>query len=110
MLGYVLICLYKNYIATEGQFWDTSAANVRRNLGRAIELARQAQGREGPALFEAYRLLGSGLHTLEDLLAHSNWVELGLRKMGYSQVFAHVGDNVLVNSPYGPTPPLVTGT
>jgi len=40
----------------------------------------------------ARRLLGTGLHTLEDLLAHSNWCEIALRKMGYEEVFCHVGD------------------
>lgn len=30
---------------------------------------------------------------MEDLLAHSNWCELALRKMGHEEVFCHVGDN-----------------
>src|ERR1700743_2457165 len=51
-----------------------------------------------------------GLHTLEDLLAHSNWVELTLIKIGHSQVFPYVGEDVLINSPRGRVPPLVTGT
>lgn len=38
------------------------------------------------------RLLGSALHTLEDLTAHSNWCELALRKLGHEEVFCHVGD------------------
>jgi hypothetical protein len=29
---------------------------------------------------------------MEDLLAHSNWCELTLRRMGHQQVFCHVGD------------------
>lgn len=79
-------------------------------------------------MWEAFRLLGTGLHTLEDLLAHSkspaplrvqnsadyhfsgNWCELTLRKMGHRQVFCHVGDRVTVQTPSGPAPPLVTGT
>lgn len=100
----------KNYIANEGNFWDTSTACVRRNLGRCIELARSCQLEHGPALYEAYRLLGTGLHTLEDLLAHSNWVELMLIKMGYNNVFPYVGENVRIQTPNGYAPPLVTGT
>ncbi|KAH8833028.1 heterokaryon incompatibility Het-C [Flagelloscypha sp. PMI_526] len=119
----------KNYMATEDGGWDTSTAHVRRVFRKTIEIGRRAGNEEGLELFEAYRLLGTGLHTLEDLLAHSNWVEIGLRKMGYEDVFCHVGDHgkpfsslkytvaikliyveVLVNSPGGPIPPLVTGT
>ncbi|KAJ7897370.1 Het-C-domain-containing protein [Mycena olivaceomarginata] len=81
----------KNYMASENQGWDTSTAHIRR-------------------LYEAYRLLGTGLHTLEDLLAHSNWVEIALRKMGHSEVFCHVGDGTEIETPNGRAPPLVTGT
>jgi hypothetical protein len=80
-------------MATENRGWDTSTAHIRRVLRACIEHGRRAQGRDGPELFEAYRLLGTGLHTLEDLLAHSNWCELALRKMGHEQVFPHVGEN-----------------
>ncbi|EPQ60148.1 Het-C-domain-containing protein [Gloeophyllum trabeum ATCC 11539] len=100
----------KNYMATEDGGWDTSTAHIRRVFRACIENGRRAQGRDGPELYEAYRLLGTGLHTLEDLLAHSNWCELTLRKMGHQEVFCHVGDNVTVNTPNGPAPPLVTGT
>ena len=54
-------------------------------------------------------MLGTGLHTLEDLLAHSNWVELMLIKMGHN-VFPYVGENVRIPTPTGSAPPLVTGT
>ena len=47
---------------------------------------------------------------MEDLLAHSNWCEIALVKMGYTDVFCHVGENVLVESPNGPAPGMVTGT
>lgn len=63
---------------------------------------------------------------MEDLLAHSNWCELALRRLGHEEVFCHVGDNgtylviacvvyltvgtVIVNTPNGPAPPLITGT
>ncbi|GJE86244.1 heterokaryon incompatibility protein Het-C domain-containing protein [Phanerochaete sordida] len=100
----------KNYMATEGRGWDTSTAHVRRIFKACIEYGRRAQGREGADLWEAFRLLGTGLHTMEDLLAHSNWCEIALRKMGHEQVFCHVGENVIINTPNGPAPPLVTGT
>ncbi|CUA69646.1 hypothetical protein RSOLAG22IIIB_04023 [Rhizoctonia solani] len=100
----------KNYIATEGQSWDTSSAHVRRTLEACIQHGRQANGQENADMWEAFRLLGTALHTLEDLLAHSNWCELGLLKMGHNEVFCHVGDNVKVNSPNGSVPPLITGT
>ncbi|CAE6464046.1 unnamed protein product [Rhizoctonia solani] len=100
----------KNYIATEGQSWDTSTAHVRRTLEACIQHGRQANGQENADMWEAFRLLGTALHTLEDLLAHSNWCELGLLKMGHNEVFCHVGDNVKVNSPNGSVPPLITGT
>lgn len=83
---------------------------MRRSLEKAIQLARGARGRDCPELFEAYRLLGGALHTLEDLLAHSNWIELSLQKLGCRDVFAHVGDAVRINSPNGSVAPLVTGT
>ncbi|TFK77526.1 Het-C-domain-containing protein [Pluteus cervinus] len=100
----------KNYMATENRGWDTSTAHIRRTFRRCIEYGRRASGREGKDMWEAYRYMGSGLHTMEDLLAHSNWCEIALRKMGYSQVFCHVGDRVIVQTPQGPAPPLVTGT
>ena len=80
-------------MATENRGWDTSTAHIRRTLERCIEYGRRAQGQEGADLWEAYRLLGTGLHTLEDLLAHSNWCEIALRKMGHEDVFCHVGEN-----------------
>ncbi|KAF7307409.1 Het-C-domain-containing protein [Mycena indigotica] len=100
----------KCYMATENRGWDTSTAHIRRVLVECIEKGRRAGGRDGPDLYEAYRLLGTGLHTLEDLLAHSNWVEIGLRKMGYRDVFCHVGDQTEIQTPNGRAPPLVTGT
>ncbi|KAF9029991.1 Het-C-domain-containing protein [Hymenopellis radicata] len=101
----------KNYMATENEGWDTSTAHIRRVFKACIEHGRRSGGDEGADLFEAYRLLGTGLHTMEDLLAHSNWCEIALRKMGHEEVFCHVGDNVLVEAPSGDrVPPLVTGT
>ncbi|KAF5374984.1 hypothetical protein D9758_000521 [Tetrapyrgos nigripes] len=100
----------KNYMATEDQGWDSSTAHIRRVFRAAIEHGRRSGGEEGPDLWEAYRLLGTGLHTMEDLLAHSNWCEIALHKMGYSQVFCHVGDDVEIDTPNGRAPPLVTGS
>jgi hypothetical protein len=115
-------------MATEGRSWDTSTAHIRRTFEACIYNGRKSKGEESEALWEAYRLLGTGLHTMEDLLAHSNWCEIGLRKMGYEQVFCHVGDRgkalrartmyshdnslctVVIRTPSGPAPPLVTGT
>lgn len=79
-------------MATENRGWDTSTALIRRVFRACIEHGRRSGGREGAELWEAYRLLGTGLHTMEDLLAHSNWCEIALRKMGHSEVFCHVGD------------------
>lgn len=100
----------KKYMATENEGWDTSTAFIRRTLQASIEYGRRAGGEEGADLWEAYRLLGTGLHTLEDFTAHSNWCELALRKMGYGDVFCHVGDEVTIDTPSGPAPPIVTGT
>lgn len=101
----------KNYMATEDGGWDTSTAYIRRSFRSSIEHGRRARGQEGDDLWESYRTLGQGLHTLEDLLAHSNWCELALRKMGHQDVFPHVGDEVRVRAPNGEeVPPLVTGT
>lgn len=102
----------KNYIANESGSWDTSSALVRRRLVECIELGRRARSNgDEKTLFEAYRLLGRCLHTLEDFPAHSNFCELALLKHGHNNVFSHVGDAVKVRAPDGKmVPPLVTGT
>ena len=117
-------------MATEDGGWDTSTAFIRRSLRECIQKGRNAGGNDGPERWEAYRLLGQGLHTLEDFTAHSNWTEIALRKLGHNEVFCHVGDNgscsvvcgglkpgrltftspVHVDSPNGQVPPIVTGT
>ncbi|EKM58089.1 uncharacterized protein PHACADRAFT_171323 [Phanerochaete carnosa HHB-10118-sp] len=102
----------KNYIANEQGSWDTSKALVRRTLERCINLGRQhrAQGRKQDE-YEAYRLLGQALHTLEDFSAHSNFCELALVSMGHQSVFVHVGDQVRLQALNGKlVAPLVTGT
>lgn len=107
-----MLSFIQNYIANEQGHWDTSRALIRRVLLQCIETGRRARGGAGSdAQYEAFRLLGSALHTLEDFTAHSNYCELALRKLGYNQIFCHVGSNVLVRAPDGSTvPPLVTGT
>ncbi|KAJ7512767.1 heterokaryon incompatibility protein HET-C, partial [Mycena galericulata] len=102
----------KNYIANESGHWDTSKALVRRTLERCIQLGRQhrAQGRKEDE-YEAYRLLGQSLHTLEDFPAHSNFCEIALVSMGHTEVFTQVGDQVRIQAPNGRmVSPLVTGT
>lgn len=61
-------------------------------------------------LAEALRCLGQGLHTLEDFGAHTNYVELVLRDMGFHNVFPHVGAATGINLQGKQTFPLVTGT
>ncbi|MBW0484489.1 hypothetical protein O181_024204 [Austropuccinia psidii MF-1] len=101
----------KMYIASDDQGFDTSTLCIRRVFRKCIQLGREAHKEKNQEKeHESLRLLGTGLHTLEDFSAHSNWCELALQKLGHKGVFAHVGENVKVNSPEGPVPPLVTGT
>jgi len=100
----------KVYIASENHGIDTSAGFVRKCFTRSIELGRK-YGRDGRDvdLYEALRLLGTGLHTLEDFAAHSNYVELALNELGVD-AFAHVGDNCKVRLNGKSVPPVITGT
>ncbi|TXT13760.1 hypothetical protein VHUM_01127 [Vanrija humicola] len=102
----------KNYIANEQGGWDTSKALVRRLLVQCIEVGRRfKQTGNKEDSYEAFRLLGTFLHTLEDFTAHSNYCELALISMGHQNVFPHVGQNVKVRAPNGrDVYPLVTGT
>lgn len=101
----------KAYIASQGRGFDTSADCVRRNLEKCIEFGRRGHQGSKKDRYEAYRYLGTALHTLEDLSAHSNFVELCLLKMGHRNVFCYVGDRVRVRSPQGQdVPPLITGS
>lgn len=102
----------KNYIANEQGHWDTSSAQVRRTLEQCIHLGRKhrSQGLKQDE-YEAFRLLGTALHTLEDFSAHSNFCELVLVQMGYKDVFLHVGEQVRIHAPNGQwVAPIVTGT
>jgi hypothetical protein len=90
----------------------TGRAHVRHVLLKCIDLGRRARNGGGSEVqYEGFRELGNALHTLEDFTAHSNYCELALLKLGYNQVFCHVGSSVLLRSPDGHmVPPLVTGT
>jgi hypothetical protein len=102
----------KNYIANENGHWDTSKALVRRILQQCIYLGRKFKSSGDNAdQYEAFRLLGQALHTLEDFSAHSNFCELALVSMGHTDVFVHVGDAVRVRAYNGKmVAPIVTGT
>jgi len=91
----------------------TSACLVRRVFRRSIELGRRyARSNNQDDLHEALRLLGTGLHCLEDYAAHSNYTELSLIELGETDVFPHVGRNVMldIEGARDPVYPIVTGT
>ncbi|KAJ5605079.1 Heterokaryon incompatibility Het-C [Penicillium lagena] len=91
----------------------TSAALVRRVLGRSIQLGRRyARSRKDEDLHEALRLMGTGLHCLEDYAAHSNYTELSLIEIGETEVFPHVDQNtrLQVRGAREYVYPIVTGT
>lgn len=106
----------KNYIANTSGDWATSAAFVRSSFERSIHHGRLYTNGHGlfkgkdEDLAEALRCLGQGLHTLEDFGAHTNYVELALREMGFRDVFAHTGTNTMINLRGKHVYPLVTGT
>jgi len=104
----------KNYIANENGNWATSSGYVKYSFQRSIHFGRlythgQNKGREED-LCEALRCLGQGLHCLEDFGAHTQYVELALRELGYNNVFPHVGTNTQINLHGKTVFPLVTGT
>ncbi|KAI1091564.1 Het-C-domain-containing protein [Rostrohypoxylon terebratum] len=103
----------KNYIANERVRIMTSALHVRKLFSRCIELARSYKhSNRKSELHEALRLLGTGLHCLEDFLAHSNYTELALIEMGERDVFPHVGRNTRIQIPGArhEVYPCITGT
>ncbi|KAL2864869.1 heterokaryon incompatibility protein Het-C-domain-containing protein [Aspergillus lucknowensis] len=103
----------KNYIANERLDIATSAGLVRRVFRRSVQLGRKyARSGNEEDLHEALRLLGTGLHCLEDYAAHSNYVELSLIELGESGVFPHVGRSTQleIEGVREPVYPLVTGT
>ncbi|KAK8143716.1 hypothetical protein G3M48_006838 [Beauveria asiatica] len=103
----------KRYIASESDNIMTSAKHVRNLFTRCIELGRRYKDNQNKAdRNEALRLMGTGLHCLEDFFAHSNYTELALIEMGERDVFPHCGTNTKIqleganDSVY----PIVTGT
>lgn len=96
----------KNYICNERGDWPTSSVYVRDSIHKCIALGRQG-GSENQ--YEALRLLGQALHTLEDFPAHSNYCELVLMEMGHN-VFPHVGRDTQINLNGNKVYPLITGT
>ncbi|KAJ1707448.1 cell cycle control protein TINC [Aspergillus flavus] len=99
--------------ATEGVGIATSAGLARRVFCRSIQLGRQyAKSWNDEDLHEAFRLLGTGLHCLEDYAAHSNYTELSLIEMGESEISPHVGRNTIVelHGAQNDVYPVVTGT
>ncbi|KAK6819473.1 Het-C-domain-containing protein, partial [Apiospora arundinis] len=102
-----------NYIANEREDIATSSGLLRKLLGRCIELGREhAQTGNDDALYESMRLMGTGLHCLEDFFAHSNYIELALIEMGNRDIFPHVGRDVriVLEDVGAEVYPIVTGT
>ncbi|TVY17085.1 hypothetical protein LARI1_G005664, partial [Lachnellula arida] len=103
----------KNYIANEQAGIMTSALHVRQLFSKSIQLGRSyAQTKNKAELHEALRLLGTGLHCLEDYSAHSNYTELALIEMGERDVFPHVGRQTAIRLQGARSEvfPVITGT
>jgi len=106
----------KNYIANERGFWATSSGYIKFSFARAIHFGRlYTHGPNGDRgkdehLSEALRCLGQGLHCLEDFGAHTNYTELVLRELGFTDVFPHTGVQTQMNLHGKHVFPLVTGT
>jgi len=100
----------KTYIASENAGCDTSAGLVRKLFEKSIELGRKyKKDNDKKDLYEALRLLGTGLHCLEDFSAHSNYTELALRELGVD-AFPHVGKATEMDVKGKKVFPIVTGT
>lgn len=105
----------KNYIANETGGWATSTGYVKHSLTRSIHFGRlYTSGGHGVAgreedLCEALRCLGQSLHCLEDFSAHSNYIELTLRELGFHSVFPHTGVGTEVMAGLGAATPAQPG-
>lgn len=106
----------KNYIANERGGWATSSGYIKHSFARSIHFGRVytsaphgQRGREED-LCEALRCLGQGLHCMEDFGAHSNYTELALRELGFTNVFPHCGAATEINLHGKRVYPIVTGT
>ena len=107
----------KNYVANQDFTGvnDTSLDYIEKQLVAAIACGRARDP-------EAYTHLGAALHTLEDFVAHSNWLELCIQMLGSQMgdsmpqanammnVFAFTGEAARVRTQRGLVSPLVTGT
>ncbi|KAK5941191.1 hypothetical protein PMZ80_006468 [Knufia obscura] len=107
----------KNYVANQDFTGvnDTSLDYIEKQLVAAIACGRARDP-------EAYTHLGAALHTLEDFVAHSNWLELCIQMLGSQMgegipessammnVFAFTGGAARVRTQRGLVAPLVTGT
>ncbi|KAK9317796.1 heterokaryon incompatibility protein Het-C-domain-containing protein [Lipomyces starkeyi] len=101
----------KNYIANDRGGWSTSSQYIRSSLQQSIHCGRLYSSSGNKAdHYESFRLLGQALHCLEDFSAHSNYVELTLRELGYENVFPHVGTQTSINLNGKRVYPLITGT
>ncbi|KAJ6151851.1 hypothetical protein N7470_006979 [Penicillium chermesinum] len=95
-----------SYRSTLGQVSDAPPTEINWIETDAKEKAQSDD------LYEALRLMGTGLHCLEDYAAHSNYTELSLIELGERGVFPHVGRNTPVQVEGAPDNvyPIVTGT
>ena len=106
----------KNYIANERGNWATSTGYVKYSLTRSIHFGRLYTHGSGLSkgnkadLHEALRCLGQALHCMEDFGAHTNYTELSLRELGFTNVFPLVGAGTEINLRGKRVYPLVTGT
>lgn len=106
----------KNYIANENLGIATSAGYIKHSFARSVHFGRiytngasGVRGKEAD-LCEALRCLGQGLHCMEDFGAHTNYTELALRELGYTNVFPHTGAATEISLRGRRVFPLVTGT
>jgi hypothetical protein len=72
----------KNYIANEGAGIMTSAQHVRNLFTKCIDLGRSyARSNNKEDLYEALRLLGTGLHCLEGVYTPTTLPDLSVRRV-----------------------------
>lgn len=68
--AFLRVGIYR-YIADESGDWDTSSRFFKNSIIKCIELGRNGLVNKRSDEWEALRLLGQALHTLEDFPAHS---------------------------------------
>jgi hypothetical protein len=92
----------KNYLVQTGQSYHTSMDYIQTQLFETLSLLKENE----PV---ALRHFGQALHTIEDFYAHSNFLEMSLRALGYSKVFSFVGKDATIQLGKTITYPVVTG-